>query len=250
MSTLRHRLVALTRWASGPTWQSPPILQPLARASRTHARRGGRAHVVPLHKTVARTPFEAAACAHIPPRLTLLVSVPPPELRAVVFQARRSFSVAEPPAPVFPPARPVYCSWPWPATAEQSSAAVCASPEVNFPRRSSLSLSPVLPAPLGSYRWSPATAPRRRAGALRPTATAPCPPLPTYSRRFQPMRSRRARDWGGRWPRQGDPPVSPSTWPLLPPLWVADRRTPPIRAIPRPTPVLTLNVGPVRRAPP
>jgi hypothetical protein len=62
----------LTRWPPGPTWQPPPLLQPLARASCVHAHRGGRAHVAPLCEIAALTPFEAAAHAHFPPRLTLL----------------------------------------------------------------------------------------------------------------------------------------------------------------------------------
>jgi hypothetical protein len=64
-----------------------------------------------------------------------------------------------------------------------------------FPSRSFLSLSPVLPAPSISRRRSPILASRCCAEVLWPTATAPCPSLPAWGRRLRSWRSHQARGW-------------------------------------------------------
>jgi hypothetical protein len=111
----------------------PPLLQPLARADRVHARRDPHAHVAPNAKLSSRPPPQVPTRTHFPSASFIS------PLHTHSSCARPFFKlVGAPPSPGFlrpnpPPVeldrRPRPCS----ATARQSLVVVFASPKVNFP---------------------------------------------------------------------------------------------------------------------
>jgi hypothetical protein len=99
-ASARYALACLCRCPVGPAHQSLPLLlQPLACADRTHARRDRHTHVATQLQTGTLTPSTSPRTPHFPPRLAHFTSAHSLELHAPVLQARQSFPVTRPPAP-------------------------------------------------------------------------------------------------------------------------------------------------------